>query len=499
GSKRWESRVFRCGKRIRIGLGVWPEVSIKEARKRHEENRKQAGEGHDPRLSGEMSFGELHERWYQSMRPSWGDAHVAQRRAHYETYIAGKIGSLPAAWLEPQDIVRVVSQPSLKGKQETARRVFQSIAGPLKYGRGIGAVQSDPSRDLEVQMILQPSHGKRHFAAQTDHGEIGRFMQHVWNYPHSPVVRAALLMTVWTAGRSQEVLGAQWEEIDLESATWTVPAGRMKRRREHRVPLSRQALELLRELKDSSRSAWGFPSARSASKHLSDGALLAAIRDLGWNKEQMTPHGCRAMFSTYANADGQWEADIIEAQLSHADKNSVRAAYNRSEFLERRRALMQWYADELDRLRLGLTFAQTGFYKQTGKNLPSSLAWIRMTFLLSSKPFPRPRYWKRFGSGFWIRLDAPFSSSRTFSAQRLSCATPAAATGITPAHGLWRSFTATGSSISRARSAGSLPEKSAPASPGASLSRCPCPRGGRTASKRSGRSGLSESQPTWSS
>ncbi|MCR5169737.1 MAG: tyrosine-type recombinase/integrase [Desulfovibrio sp.] len=352
GSKRWESRVFRCGKRIRIGLGVWPEVSIKEARKRHEENRKQARGGRDPRLSGDLSFGELHERWYQSMRPSWGDAHAAQRRSHYETYIAGKIGSLPAAKLEAQDIVRVVSQPALKGKRETARRVYQSIAGPLRFGLGTGAVQSDPSRDLEVQMILPPSHGKRHFAALTDRGEIGRFMRQVWNYPHSPIVRAALLMTVWTASRSQEILGAKWEEIDLESATWTVPAGRMKRRREHRVPLPRQAMDLLRELKAGSRSAWVFPSARSASKHLSDGALLAAIRDLGWDKEQMTPHGCRAMFSTYANADGQWEADIIEAQLSHADRNQVRAAYNRTEFLARRRALMQWYADALDKLRL---------------------------------------------------------------------------------------------------------------------------------------------------
>ncbi len=353
GTKRWESKTYRCGQRIRIGLGVWPEVSIKEARARHAELRAQARAGRDPRLPAQLSFGELFERWYQHGRAAWSDDHATQIRTHYQTYIAGKLGRVDVAAIQPQDVAAVFTG-SLKAKRETARRVHSTISRTLRHGVATGVIASDPSRDISIYDILPPSHGKKHFAAVTEPAEMGWLMRDIWDYPHSPVVRVAMLLAAWTGRRTNEIVGARWEEINMKEATWIVPAGRMKRRTEHAVPLPRQAMELLRELQAAAGgSPWVLPSRRSKSGHLSDGAILSALRGMGWEVGQMTGHGFRTMFSTYANNVGDWNDKLPEAQLSHVDKNTVRGIYNRGEYLAKRRPLMQWYADELDRLRLG--------------------------------------------------------------------------------------------------------------------------------------------------
>ena len=173
------------------------------------------------------------------------------------------------------------------------------------------------------------------------------------NFPFSSrVVCRALRFAALTAARPTEVVKASWEEIDLDAAVWTIPPERMKRGREHRVPLSHQALELLNEqMATAGDSPWVFPSPRGRGRSIASNACLFALREMGWEKATMSLHGFRGMFSTTANESGLWGWDLIEEQLSHEDKNAVRAAYNHAQYYERRRQMMQWYADWLDQRR----------------------------------------------------------------------------------------------------------------------------------------------------
>jgi hypothetical protein len=178
-------------------------------------------------------------------------------------------------------------------------------------------------------------------------------MRAIDSYKGSFVVRCALQLIALTAVRSGELRGAEWSEFDLETMTWTIPAIRMKSRVEHKVFLSRQSMTILNELKPlTGLGKYVFPSERSRNRQLSDNSLISALRRMGFTKDEMTVHGFRSMFSTMAN-DNDFDPDVIERTLAHAEQNAIRAAYHRSQYLEERRKLAQWWADHLDKLRVG--------------------------------------------------------------------------------------------------------------------------------------------------
>ncbi len=349
GTKRWVSKVAYQNHDIDIGLGLWPEVSIAEARRRHAENRAHARAGRDPRLPMLTSFKELAEKWLKLRAPSWTPDYAEQNRRLLELHLLPKLGRADPAKIGVQDVLRAV-EPVCRDRGATGHKVLGIVSRVMRYGVVLGAVQADPCRDLRG--ALPALRGQKHHAALEAPEEIGRLMLDVDVYGGSLTVRDALRFTAWTAGRAQEIVGARWDEIDMARAVWTVPASRMKKRRTHRVPLPRQCLAMLPELKArAGDSPFLFPSLTSATRHVSSNALLFALRRMDWSKESMTLHGFRGMFSTAANASGLWSGDLVEAQLSHEPDNAVRAAYNHTDYLDRRREMMQWWADELDRLQ----------------------------------------------------------------------------------------------------------------------------------------------------
>ena len=350
GVKRWVSRVKWLGRIIDIGLGEYPEVDIQEARKKHLENRAMARDGLDPRRPAAMLFRDLWADWLKVRMPGWKDIHAFQTRRLGELYILPAFGSADPAKIRPMD-VRTAFLSLWESKNATCRKVLSDFSQCMRHGVALGICPADPSRDVRGAFPRKEKTVKNR-AAVTDLPGIGRLIRLCRGYPYSPIIRNALLFTAWTAGRTKEIAGARWEEIDMDQALWTVPANRMKRKKEHVVPLPRQCLEMLRTMKDGfgDISPFIFPSLRSNSQHISKESLRVALRELGYSNDMMTAHGFRTTFSTTANASGLWNSDAIEAQLSHAVAGAVRAVYNRSPYLEQRTEIMQWYADLLDAL-----------------------------------------------------------------------------------------------------------------------------------------------------
>ncbi|MCR5257181.1 MAG: tyrosine-type recombinase/integrase [Desulfovibrio sp.] len=353
GTKRWVSKIAFQGHDLVIGLGLWPEVSIAEARQRHAENRAHARAGRDPRLPMLMSFRDLAEKWLKLRAPGWTPDYAEQNRRLLELHLLPKLGRADPAKIGVQDVLRAV-EPVCRDRGATGHKVLGIVSRVMRYGVVLGAVQADPCRDLRG--ALPALRGQKHHATLEAPEEIGRLMLDIDAYGGSLTVRDALRFTAWTAGRAQEIVGARWDEIDMARAVWTVPAERMKKRRTHRVPLPRQCLAMLKELKvRAGDSPFLFPSLTSKTRHVSSNALLFALRRMDWSKESMTLHGFRGMFSTATNASGLWSGDLVEAQLSHEPDNAVRAAYNHTDYLDRRREMMQWYADWLDGLKTKAT------------------------------------------------------------------------------------------------------------------------------------------------
>ncbi len=348
GVKRWVSRVKWRSTTIDVGLGEWPEVGLDEARRRHKENRAMAREGRDPRMPATMFFRDLWVDWLKVRTPGWGELHAFQVRRLGELYILPAFGNADPATITPLD-VRTAFLTLWNTKRSTCMKVLSDFSQCMRHGVTLGICPTDPSRDVRTAF---PRKAKtiKHRAAVTDLEGIGRLVRLCRGYPYSPTISSALQFAAWTAGRPQEVVGARWEEFDMEQALWTVPATRMKRRKEHVVPLPRQCMSMLRAMKEGAVSPFLFPSLRSKHRHVSIESLLVALRELGYAKDQMTTHGFRTTFSTTANASGLWNTDAIEAQLSHAVAGAVRSVYNRSPYLEQRKEIMQWYADLLDAL-----------------------------------------------------------------------------------------------------------------------------------------------------
>jgi len=358
GSKWWRLKYRFAGKEKLLSLGIYPEVGLKQAREARDTARKLLAGGRDPsaerktakavliqRESG--SFEAVAREWFKKFSINWVPAHAETIIRRLERDILPWLGARPVAEIIAVDLLTILRRVEERGALETAHRINQICSQVFRYAIATGRAQRDPSADLRGALPPVP---EKHYAALTKPADVAGLLRAIERYQGSFVVRCALRVAPLVFVRPGELRKAEWSEFDLEEATWRIPAAKMKMRTEHLVPLSRRAVEILGELSPlTGTGRYVFPSARTTSRPMSENAITAALRRMGYERGQMTAHGFRTLASTLLNELG-WPADAIERQLAHAERDGVRDAYNRAEYLAERRRMMQAWADYLDGL-----------------------------------------------------------------------------------------------------------------------------------------------------
>jgi len=359
GRKYWRLKYRFGGKEKRIAIGVYPEVSLKDARLKCDHYRQQLADGIDPsqkrkiqklHTSDENSFEGVAREWHQKQKPSWTKGYADDVVTRLEKNIFPFIGSRNIGEIEPPELLAVLRQMESRGAGYTAKRVRQYCGMVFRYGVAIGKCQRDPSADLKEALVATQT---KHHASITDPKEIGGLIRAINGFQGTSIVAHALRLAPYVFVRPTELRHAEWTEIDLENAEWRIPAEKMKKNRVHIVPLSKQSVEILKAIQPlTSTGKYVFPSERTSSRPMSENTINAALRRLGYGKDEMTGHGFRSMASTLLNEQG-WNVDVIERQLAHIDGNGVRAAYNYAQHLPERQKMMQAWADYIDGLAGG--------------------------------------------------------------------------------------------------------------------------------------------------
>ena len=360
GKKTWRYRYWIRQKEGNLKLGEYPLMSLKAARLKCDECRRlvavgikpEARKNEDEKGEHTVTFEDITNEWLVLHREKQKNAKAARtNESRLKRYIMPYLGQMKPDDIQPPLLLNIIRRIESRGINETAHRVLTLCGQIFRYAVVTGNATRDPSADLKG--ALRPVKSK-HFATITKPKEIGALMRACNEYMGSDVVRIALLMSALTFVRPGELRHMEWSEIDFDAAEWRIEAQKMKMGEEHIVPLSRQALELLHELwKFTGHGRYAFPSYRTPAgdRPMSENAVIAALRRMGYTKEEMTPHGFRAMAKTRLMESGLFNVDAIERQLAHAKRNKVDAAYNYAEYLPERWKMMQWWADYLDELR----------------------------------------------------------------------------------------------------------------------------------------------------
>jgi integrase len=361
GGRRWRLKYRFDGKEKLLALGVYPEVPLKLARTRAEDARRSLAEGIDPsdaRRAAKAaraeraanSFEVVAQEWTDKQRPAWTPGYHAKIVRRLEVNLYPWIGALPMDAVTAPVLLACARRVESRGAIDVAHRIVQDAGQVFRYAIATGRATRDPSGDLRGAL---PPLIVKHHASVTDPREVGELLRAIYGYSGTFEVICALKLAPMVFVRPGELRGAEWREFDLESAEWRIPAERMKMRDAHIVPLSRQAVAILRELCAlTGRGRYVFPGARTNGRPMSENTVNAALRRMGYSRDQQTGHGFRSMATTLLNEQG-WNRDAIERQMAHAERDGVRAAYNRAEHLPERRKMMQAWADYLDALRQG--------------------------------------------------------------------------------------------------------------------------------------------------
>jgi len=356
---RWDYRY--AGKRKTLSMGTYPDTGLRDARDKREAARKLLAAGVDPgeqrkavKAAGEErdanSFAVIAEEWLARQAARMAPATLEKAQWTFNDLVNPWIGNRPVTEIDAPEMLKLLRRIEERGAHETAHRTKQRCSQIFRYAIATGRAQNDPTAALRGALAPVVSTSR---AAITDPLKMGELLRAIDGYTGSFVVRCAMKLSPLVFVRPGELRQAEWTEIDLDGARWNIPAAKMKMRAEHLVHLSSQAVAILRELHPlTGRGKYVFPGERSASRPLSDGTINAALRRLGFDKNTMTAHGFRAMASTRLNEIG-WAPDVIERQLAHVEKNKVRAAYNRAQYLDERIRMLQAWADYLDGLRAG--------------------------------------------------------------------------------------------------------------------------------------------------
>ena len=363
GGRWWRFKYRFAGKEKRISLGVYPEIGIKEARERRDDARKKLSANIDPGAqrkaeaiavveNKENTFKAIAGEWIRLNANKWSTANTYKITRLFERDIFPWIGDANVNAIQAQELLRVCRRIEGRNANETTHRALQNCGRVFRYAVATGRADRDPSRDLTGALAPVVS---SHHASITDPQRFGKLLNDIDGYSGSLVARCALRLAPLVFVRPGELRKAEWSEIDLEKAEWRIPAAKMKMKVLHIVPLSKQAVAVLRELQPYTQRpnhTFVFPSERTWMRPMSNNTVNAALRSLGYAHSEMTGHGFRSTASTMLNERG-WNRDAIERQLAHAERDSVRAAYNYAEFLPERRKMMQAWADYLDELREG--------------------------------------------------------------------------------------------------------------------------------------------------
>ncbi|XSG85673.1 MAG: tyrosine-type recombinase/integrase [Methylohalobius sp. ZOD2] len=360
GARYWRFAYRFAGKQKLLAVGTYPEISLAEARTIRDQARAWLREGKDPvserrkekierEAQAANTFKLVALEWWEMKRGAWKERHATRTWRRIERDILPVIGNRPLPEIEPYDVLTLIKGIEARGAIETAKRQRAVIDSIFRYAIQTGRAKTNPATNL---VGVVKSKRTRHIPAMSREA-LGPFLRQLEEFDRiKPITRLALKLTILTVARSAELRGARWKEFDLEAKEWRIPAKRMKMPTEHIIPLSRQAVEVVEQIKVfTGRSPHLFPSDRSFHTSMSENAMIYAMHRMGY-KGIATPHGFRATFSTIANESG-FNADWIEKALAHEERNQVRKAYHRALYVEERRKLMQWWADYLDGLKQG--------------------------------------------------------------------------------------------------------------------------------------------------
>ena len=363
GTKLWRFKYQFAGKAKLLALGQWPETSLSAARRKREEARELLARGIDPgeaRKAEKLRQKALAENTFEAIAKEWDRRHLSTRAKSHrdkvmrrlEVYAIPCLGHRPVSDITAPEILACVRRIEAANKLETAHRTLQAIGQVIRYAIANGLAESDPTQALRGAL---PPVSHRHMAAPTDPARVGEILRALDAFQGSPVVAAAIKLLPLVFCRPGELITMRWADVDLEASEWRYTVTKTKT--EHLVPLSRQAIGILRELEPLTRhlpGGWVFPGGRSPMQHLSNVAINAAYRRLGIDtKEELTAHGWRAVARTLLHEKLGFPAEAIEHQLAHQVPDALGRAYNRTRFAEARSKMMQRWADYLDRLRDG--------------------------------------------------------------------------------------------------------------------------------------------------
>lgn len=363
GSKGWRFKYRYNGKEKLISLGPYPELSLADARSKLIEMRSYLVEGKNPSLirkTESKNKKERQEQTFEWLAKEWFDKKATKlaektrkmtwRRLELDVFPA--IGGIPVADVTPKMVLEGVLRPmENRGVVELAHRTKSIVSRVLRFGVACGYVERDVSADLRG--ALEPFE-RKHYAALTDPKQVGGLLRAIDAFEGSLIVKSALQIHPLVVTRPGELRHMEWSELDLDEGIWSIPAGKMKMKNPHIVPLSRQAIAILEKIKPLTWAGrYVFPSVRSTAYPISNNTLNATLRRIGYTSEEMTSHGWRAVFRTLADEVLQVRPDYIEHQLAHVVKDPNGRAYNRTAHLVERKKMMQVWADYLDGLKAG--------------------------------------------------------------------------------------------------------------------------------------------------
>lgn len=354
GSKYWKLKYRIHGKEKTLSIGVYPEISLLEAREKVFEARKKIKEHIDPsqekkvrkltaRVSSENSFEAIAREWVELQKERWTDKHNQKVLRKLEMYVFPKIGYRPISEITAPELLVILRDIEREDKLDLATRICQTSGQIFRYAIRTGRAERDVSADLKGALKTRKAKHLNYLAEK----DIPEFLKNLERYEGEYQTKLGLKFLMLTMVRTGELRGAKWDEVDFKEKIWKIPAERMKMREPHIVPLSSQVMELLKELKKLNSSyQYIFPNRNNPQTFISENTLLFALYRMGYHN-RTTAHGFRAMASTILNEKG-FNPDWIEKQLAHGDRNSVRASYNHAQHIPERRDMLQWWADYLD-------------------------------------------------------------------------------------------------------------------------------------------------------
>jgi len=360
GSKYWRLKYRFAGKEKVLALGVFPDVSLANAREKRDDARKRLSNDIDPGQSKRVdklvriqqsddSFQAVATEWFYTKMCERSKSHQDRTWRALEKDMFPQIGNRPVAQIHAPELLMVLRKIESRGAIETAHRAKQTAGQIFRYAVATGRAERDPSGDLKGA-LKNPS--KKHLAAITEPKEVGKLLLSLEAYLGTPTVKAALLLSPLLFVRPGELRHMEWTEINWEENRWEIPASKMKIKQPHIVPLCAQAIRILQEQqKLTGKGHYVFPSARGKSRPLSENGVRTALRTIGYGNDDMTPHGFRAMARTILDEVLNYRVDYIEHQLAHAVKDANGRAYNRTAHLEGRKDMMQGWANYLDNLK----------------------------------------------------------------------------------------------------------------------------------------------------